>query len=99
VPFGFDWMDGRDLRASQYPIRDLAGGPQVVLAHDRQAVRPAVGPLGPFGGGRVAVAVGDGLPMVTWRVALPMTARLTWVGGSSWASPWSRMQLPPEATR
>jgi len=65
VPFGFDWMDGRDLRASQYPIRDLAGGPQVVLDNDRQVVRPAVGPLGPFGGGRVAMAGLGDLPMIT----------------------------------
>jgi hypothetical protein len=56
VPFGFDWMDGRDLRASQYPIRDLAGGPQVVLVNHRQAARHAVVPIGPFHTGRVAVA-------------------------------------------
>jgi hypothetical protein len=56
VPFGFDWMDGRDLRASQYPIRDLAGGPQVVPVNHRQAPRRAVVPIGPFRTGRVAMA-------------------------------------------
>jgi hypothetical protein len=32
------------------------------------------------------------------RMALPTAARLTFVGGSSLASPWSREQLPPVAS-
>ncbi len=85
-----------DPRRGPYTLRGAVIGSAVELASDVDGLRLV---LASTLGDRYRVRVSeDGSTIRRLRLALPMAARLTLVGGSSLAFQCSRVQLPPVAS-